>query len=122
MIKVLVVDDEAAITDFLCNFLKRFDIASEKATKGATAIDLFKEIKPDWVFLDLKIPDMDGFEVLKALKKIDPNAKVIMITGSGEKESQVKAKKLGALDYIIKPLDLEDLHQKIQTHILGKNQ
>ena len=118
MSKVLVVDDEAAITDFLCNFLKRFKISSEKALNGASAIETFKQAKPDWVFLDLKMPDMDGFEVMRELKKVDPNVKVIMITGSEEKESQSKAKKLGAIDYIIKPLDLEDLHQKIQTHIL----
>jgi CheY-like chemotaxis protein len=118
MPKVLVVDDEAAITDFLCNFLKRFKISSEKAVNGASAIETFKQTKPDWVFLDLKMPDMDGFEVLKEMKKIDPGVKAIMITGSEEKESQSQAKKLGAVDYIIKPLDLEDLHQKIQTYIL----
>jgi len=118
MSKVLVVDDEVAIADFLCNFLKRFKIPSEKSMNGASAIEKFKQTKPDWVFLDLKMPDMDGFEVMKELKKIDPNVKVIMITGSEEKESQNKAKKLGAVDYIIKPLDLEDLHQKIQTYIL----
>jgi DNA-binding NtrC family response regulator len=61
---------------------------------------------------------MDGFEVLKEMKKINPDVKAIMITGSEEKESQTKARKMGAIDYIIKPLDLEDLHQKIQTYIL----
>ncbi len=118
MAKVLVVDDEVAITDFLCNFLKRFKISSEKANNGSSAIEKFRAIKPDWVFLDLKMPDIDGFEVLKEMKKIDPDVKAIMITGSEEKESQSKAKKMGAVDYVIKPLDLEDLHQKIQTYIL----
>ena len=118
MAKVLVVDDEAAITDFVCNFLKRLKIATEKAGNGEAAIEAFKKTKPDWVFLDLKMPDMDGFEVIKELKKIDPNVKIIMITGSEERESQTRAKKLGAVDYITKPLDLEDLHQKIQTYIL----
>ena len=120
MSKVLIVDDEVEVVDFLCNFLKRFTISSEKAVNGKDALDVFAKTKPDWVLLDIKMPDMDGFEVLKGLKRIEPNAKVIMITGKEDKESQNAAKKLGALDYIVKPLDLEELHEKIQTYILKK--
>ncbi|MCQ9205976.1 MAG: response regulator [Omnitrophica bacterium] len=120
MSKVLIVDDEVEVVDFLCNFLKRFEISSEKAVGGQQALEVFKTTKPGWVFLDIKMADMDGLEVLQELKRIDPKAGVIMITGRDDKESQDKAKKLGALDYIVKPLDLEELHQKIQTYILKK--
>lgn len=120
MSKVLIVDDEVEIVDFLCNFLKRFKIASEKANNGREAVELYAKTKPDWVFLDIKMPEMDGFEVLKELQKSQDEAKVIMITGREDKDSQNKAKKLGAVDYIVKPIDLEDLHQKIKTHILGE--
>ena len=120
MSKVLVVDDEIEVVEFLCNFLRRLDVSSEKAVNGEGAIKIFEQTKPDWVLLDIKMPDMDGFEVFKEIKKIKPDVKVMMITGRDDKESQSKAKKLGAMDYIIKPLDLEELHQKIKTHILGK--
>ena len=120
MNKVLVVDDEVEVADFLCNFLKRFKIISLKAVNGTAALEAFDKEKPDWVLLDIKMSDMDGFEVLKELKSKDAKAKVIMITGSEDKVSQDKAKSLGAIDYIVKPLDLEELHKKIQTHILKK--
>jgi len=120
MSKVLVVDDEVEVVDFLCNFLNRFKITSEKATSGVAALEAFVKLKPDWVFLDIKMPDMSGLDVLKELKIKDSGVKVIMITGSEDKDSQNKAKDLGALDYIMKPLDLEDLHVKIQNHILKK--
>ncbi|MBU1112851.1 MAG: response regulator [Candidatus Omnitrophica bacterium] len=118
MPKVLVVDDEVEITVFLCNFLKRFDIESQKASDPKTALAAFNQFKPDWVFLDIKMPDKDGFELLEEFKKINSKVKAIMITGKDDKESQDKAKGLGACDYIVKPLDLEELHEKIEKHIL----
>ena len=119
MLKVLVVDDEAEVADFLCNFLKRFKTTSHKAINGIMALEEYDRMKPDWMFLDIKMPDMDGFEVLSRLKEKDPDAKVIMITGSDDKEEQQKAKDLGAIDFIIKPIDLEELHAKIKTYILN---
>ena len=119
MPKILVVDDEIEVADFLCNFLKRFKASSQKASNGLMALEEYDKIKPDWTFLDIKMPDMDGFEVLGKLKEKDPNVKVIMITGSEDKESQQKAKDMGAVDYIVKPIDLEELHAKIKTYILN---
>jgi DNA-binding response OmpR family regulator len=66
------------------------------------------------------MPDMDGFTVLKELKKVEPQAKVMMITGRDAKESQVKAKSLGVIDYIVKPLDLKELHSKVEQYILSQ--
>ncbi|MCF7908534.1 MAG: response regulator [Candidatus Omnitrophica bacterium] len=120
MNKVLIVDDEVEITEFLCNFLNRFDIVNERASDAKTALDKFNKLKPNWVLLDIKMPGMDGFELLAEFKKINSNIKAMMITGKDDKESQDRAKKLGALDYIFKPLDLDELHQKIKTHILKK--
>lgn len=116
--KVLVVDDEREITDFLCKFLSRFKISSNKANNGIEALKIFDEFKPEWMFLDIKMPDMDGFELLERLKEKNISPKVVMITGRDDKDSQENAKKLGALDYIVKPLDLEELHQKINKYIL----
>ncbi len=119
MKKILVVDDEVEITDFLCNFLKRFKIIGQKASDSKTALEVFAKLKPDWVFLDIKMPDMDGFQLLEEFKKISASVKAIVITGKDDKESQEKAKKLGAKDYIVKPIDLEELHKKIKAHILN---
>ena len=118
---ILVVDDEVEVVDFLCNFLRRFNLSVIKATEGKGALETFKKNNPAWVLLDIKIPDISGLELLKEFKKINPDVKVIMITGRDDKESQVEAKKLGALDYLIKPLDLEELHNKIKTYILGNS-
>lgn len=118
MAEVLVVDDEVEITDFLCKFLGRLKIQSVKANSGAEAVKVFEKINPQWMLLDIKMPDMDGFELLKNLQKKQPFPKVIMITGREDKTSQEKAKSLGALDYIVKPLDLEELHQKVKDYIL----
>ena len=120
MSRVLIVDDEVEITEFLSNFLKRFKIINDKANDGLKALEIFKKFKPTWVLLDIKMPGMDGFEFLEKIKNLDPSVKVIMITGREDKQSQEKAKQLGALDYIVKPLDLEELHHKIETWILAK--
>ncbi len=118
MNKVLVVDDEIEITDFLCRFLRRFELQSDKASNGREALELYEKIKPDWILMDIKMPQMDGIQVLEELRKREQNVNVILITGRDDKQSQDQAKKLGARDYIIKPLDLEELHQKIEKYIL----
>ena len=116
--KVLVVDDEKEIVDFLERFLKRLNIDVVKAISGSEAIDMYNTHSPDCVFLDIKMPDRDGLEVLREIKKINPLSKVVMITGKEEQEYQEKAKKYGAIDYITKPLDLAELNKKIHEHIL----
>ena len=120
MTKILVVDDEVEIVDFLVNFLKRFNLSCEKANNGKKALEIFARIKPSWVFLDIKMPDMDGLEVLEKIRKMDKKVKIIMITGRDDKGSQAKAKSLGVVDYIVKPIDLEELHTKIHKYILKK--
>jgi DNA-binding response OmpR family regulator len=115
--KVLIVDDEKEIVEFLERFLKRFTLDVVKATGGNEAIEFYKIHNPDCVFLDIKMPDKDGIAVLKELRAINPALKVIMLTGKEEKEFQEKAKKYGALDYITKPLDLAELSKKIEKYV-----
>lgn len=117
--QVLIVDDEKEIVDFLESFLSRLDIATIKATTGQEALERYDASQPEFVFLDIKMPDKDGITVLKELRGKNPQVKVIMITGSEEREMQLQAKKHGAIDYITKPLDLSDLRQKIKEHITG---
>lgn len=116
--KVLIVDDEVEIVDFLARFLQRLGIAAIKANSGEEALRKYNEEQPDFIFLDIQMPDKDGITILKEIKKIDATVKVIMITGKDDKDLQAKAKKYGALDYITKPLDLSELSIKIDNYIL----
>lgn len=116
--RVLLVDDEVEIIDFLENFLKRFKLTSIKATSGEDALALYDKEQVDFVFLDIQLKAMDGISVLKELKRINPEVKVIMITGKSEDDFQEKAKSFGALDYITKPLDLSELKDKVYKYIL----
>jgi len=118
--KVLVVDDEQQIIDFLEHFLARFDIQVKKTAKSVEALEVCADFKPDCVFLDIQMPGQDGLCVLKEIRKRHPDQKVIMITGKEEKECQDRARKYGAIDYITKPLDLADLSAKIKEHVLGE--
>ncbi|MCM8773332.1 MAG: response regulator [Candidatus Omnitrophica bacterium] len=115
---VLLVDDEEEIVNFLENFLRRFKIPSIKTTSGEEAIALYSKERIGFIFLDIQMEGIDGLSVLKELKKTDPSVKVIFITGRGEKELYEKTKKLGAIDYITKPLDLRELKEKIDKYIL----
>jgi DNA-binding response OmpR family regulator len=116
--KVMVVDDEQEIVDFLEKFLNRFNISVIKATGGGEALDLYQSQKPNYIFLDIQMPDKNGLTLLKELMNLDSQLKIIMITGKDDKDHQEKAKELGALDYITKPLDLNELSEKIEQYIL----
>ena len=115
---ILLVDDEIEIVNFLSRFLKRFKVPTIKATSGKEALRIYSKKHINFVFLDIQMPDIDGLSVLREIKAMDPRAKVIMITGKTDTAYQSKAKELGAIDYITKPLNLADLKEKIDKYIL----
>lgn len=117
--KILVVDDEVEVGDFLCGFLQRLGLEAQKAICGEEALKMFNLVKPDWVFLDLKMPDIDGFEVLRRMKEIDSGIQALMITGMNDELSESEAYALGVRDYLIKPIDLDELRTKINKYILN---
>ncbi|MBW2285082.1 MAG: sigma-54-dependent Fis family transcriptional regulator, partial [Deltaproteobacteria bacterium] len=106
---ILIVDDEASIIQTLEGVLRDegFDVAG--ASDGAEALEKIGEVIPDLVLLDIWMPGMDGLEVLVKIKEIYPNVQVMMMSGHGTIETAVKATKLGAYDFIEKPLSLEKL-------------
>jgi DNA-binding response OmpR family regulator len=114
---VLLVDDEEEIVNFMERFLKRFKIGSTKALSGEAAIQAYEKDKMDFVFLDVRMEGMSGLDVLKELKKKNPDVKVIMVTGSSS--SQDEARQLGAIDYISKPIDLGELRDRIEKYMLA---
>lgn len=117
MIKFLIVDDEIEVVSFLNNFLKRKGIKVFTAINGKDALDVFTQEKPEFVLLDINIPGEDGFSILKTIKDLSGQTKVIMITARDDKVSVAKAKRMGAEDYIIKPMELEDLDRIISKHL-----
>ncbi len=111
--RVLVVDDDPNVQEILREFLsaKGYEVIS--AGDGAEGLRRVKEERPHLILLDIQMPKMDGLEVLRQLRAIDPAVGVIMITGVNEEEIARKAMELGAFDYIVKPLDLPYLEQSL---------
>jgi anti-anti-sigma factor len=101
---VLVIDDERATLTMFRLFLNAYGYSVMTAENGETGLELVREHHPGIVFTDLKMPGMDGFEVLKQIKKNAPETEVIVITGHGDMEQVVRALNLNATDFINKPI------------------
>ena len=104
--KILVVDDEIEVVRLLKDFLTSKDYEVYTALNGADALALVKEVKPDIVLLDIMMPGMGGIDTLKEIKKIDPTTAIIMVTAIIDEELANRAVKLGAFDYITKPINI----------------
>ncbi|MCD6229150.1 MAG: response regulator [Candidatus Omnitrophica bacterium] len=120
MEKVLIVDDEVEVAEFLSSFLKRKGLKPFTANDARKALEIFTQKKPDLILLDVKMPGEDGFFVLKKVKEASKDVKVIMITARDDKPSIIKAKRMGAEDYLIKPIELENLDTVISKYIKPK--
>jgi two-component system chemotaxis response regulator CheY len=102
----LVVDDSPHIRILLLRLLQRNGISTvESASNGAEGVERYKSSKPDIVFLDAVMPEMDGLSALREIKKIDPASIVIMITSLSEREKVLQFKEAGADYYLLKPFD-----------------
>ncbi|MDX2447367.1 MAG: response regulator [Desulfobacterales bacterium] len=108
-IHILIVDDEQDIRDGSERILTRMKFNVSTAASGQEALEFFQEITPDIVLLDLKMPGMDGMEVLDRIRKINDNTIVIVITGYATVETAIQAMKHGAYDFIPKPFEPDQL-------------
>lgn len=104
---ICIVDDEPAILNTLSSILEEEGYHITLAKTGEEALKVIQQEPPDVVILEVWIPDLDGLEVLKRVRAQFPNIMVIMMSGHGSVETAVKATKLGAYDYLEKPLDPE---------------
>lgn len=109
MAKILVIDDEKNIRNTLQEILEYEKFEVDLAASGPEGLELFKENKYDIVLCDIKMPEMDGIEVLENIQAVGSDAQVIMISGHGNIDTAVSAIKKGAYDFIEKPLDLNRL-------------
>ena len=115
MLRLLVVDDEVDICDFVKNFFKERNFDVFVAYNGSEALSIVETSRPDIVLLDIVMPGIDGIETLKMIKKIDNEVKVIMVTAVEDTEKANEAKRYGAVEYITKPLLLEQLERTVFT-------
>ena len=106
---ILIVDDEESIRDSLSGILYDEGFRSTTAENGEAALTMLSEEKPDLILLDIWMPGMDGLETLTKIREVHPDQLVVMMSGHGTIETAVKATKLGAYDFIEKPLSLEKL-------------
>lgn len=114
--RVLVVDDSALIRKILIKLLSEngYNVVGE-ATNGAEGVELYKEVKPDLVTLDITMPVMDGVEALKNIKEFDPDSKVAMISAAGQKDKLMEALKCGAELFITKPFSEPDVLKSLKS-------
>lgn len=112
--KVLLVDDEVEFASALSERLRLRNYDARAVYRAEDALPAVKDDKPEVVLLDLKMPVMDGIEILKAIKQFDPAIEVIILTGHGEAESADEGMKTGAFDYVMKPVDIAELITKIE--------
>ncbi|MCX5874193.1 MAG: response regulator [Deltaproteobacteria bacterium] len=113
--KVLLVDDESPFVEALAKRLTLREIQVSIALSGPEALEkLGKEPSIDVVVLDVKMPGMDGIETLKAIKNRYPLIEIIMLTGHATVESAIDGMKVGALDYLMKPCDMDVLMAKVR--------
>ncbi|MEE9271524.1 MAG: sigma-54 dependent transcriptional regulator [Candidatus Krumholzibacteria bacterium] len=117
---ILLVDDQDSIRFFLEKTLVQEGYEAHTASTGQEAIELTQKVIPDLILLDLKLPDMDGVEVLKKIKEMFPEIGVVMITAFGDIEVAVEAMKQGAYDFVSKPINLEQLLMVIKKGLESK--
>ena len=116
--RILVVDDEEALRTVLSAELEGEGYLVSTAGDGDEAIKLIGSQAFNLILLDIKMPNVDGFEVLKFVKQKQPSTKVIMLTGFADLKNAIESKKLGAEDFVSKPYDLVDLLTTVER-VLG---
>src|SRR3979409_1237431 len=115
--KVLAIDDEPAMTEWLKILLEHADYEVKTALIGTRGEEIFKSWRPDAVITDMLLPDIDGIELVRKFKQLDPESEVIVITGQGNIPRSVEAVKAGAFYVLENPVDAERLLDKLEKAI-----
>ncbi len=110
---VLVVDDEEEFREMMVKRLNKKGLVALGADSGQAALDLLKAKRIDVVLLDVKMPGMDGIETLRQIRVLKPLVEVVLLTGHASVDSGIEGMKLGAFDYLMKPIELEPLLEKL---------
>lgn len=119
--KLLIVDDQNGIRILLMEVFSSEGYETYQASNGKLALDIVRNAAPDLVLLDMKIPGMDGLDILKHIKSIDSSIKVIMMTAYGELDMIKEATDLGAIMHFTKPFDIDELRSAVNNHLRSNN-
>lgn len=116
--RILITDDALFMRVTLRNILEKngYEIAGE-AANGRESLEMYQKVKPDLVTMDITMPEMDGISALKEIKKVDPNATIVMCTAMGQKQMVMEAVSAGAKDFIVKPFQPDKVLESIQKLI-----
>lgn len=115
--KILIVDDQYGIRVLLNEVFNKEGYKTFQAANGIQALDIVKNQRPDLVLFDMKIPGMDGIEILKRMKIIDEGIRVIIMTAYGELDMIQESKELGALTHFAKPFDIDEIRDAVKTYL-----
>ncbi len=115
--KLLIVDDQNGIRILLMEVFSSEGYETYQASNGKLALEIVKSVSPDLVLLDMKIPGMDGLDILKHIKQIDSSIKVIMMTAYGELDMIKEATDLGAVMHFTKPFDIDELRAAVNNQL-----
>jgi two-component system chemotaxis response regulator CheY len=116
--RILIVDDAAFMRMMIKDILSKngFEIVGE-AENGARAIEAYKDLKPDLVVMDITMPEVDGITAVREIKKIDPEAKVIMCSAMGQQSMVIESIQSGARDFIVKPFQADRVIEAVKKVI-----
>ncbi|RAK20471.1 two-component system response regulator (stage 0 sporulation protein F) [Anoxybacillus vitaminiphilus] len=115
--KILIVDDQYGIRILLNEVFQKEGYTTFQAANGVQALDVVQKHLPDLVLLDMKIPGMDGIEILKRIKAINQDIRVIIMTAYGELDMIQETKELGAIMHFAKPFDIDELRAAVKKHL-----
>ncbi len=115
--RILIVDDEEDICTMLADFLDDCGYETFCATTGKEALSLLKAARPHLMLLDIRMPEMSGIDILREVRVVDQEIGVIMITGYQDVEIAQEALKMGASDFVTKPIDLNYLETSVQVKV-----
>ena len=118
--KVLLVDDEKELVATLEERLELRNIHAEFTLCGNKAVKLIEQKDYDVVVLDIHMPGMSGIDIMKTIKSIKPEVQVILLTGRGSEKDRQKGMELGAFDYVVKPVNIDILIEKMKKAVEGK--
>lgn len=115
MARVLVVDDDPTVAEVVLGYLRRDGFEAAHAADGLSALAIAAAAPPDLVVLDLMLPGIDGLEVCRRLRAVDPGLPVVMLTARGEEEDRIAGLEVGADDYVVKPFSPRELALRVRS-------
>ncbi len=121
MLKLLIVDDQKGIRRLLTEVFSEYGYEIESCGNGLKALEIIPQFKPDLIIMDVKMPGMNGIDVLKKLRETDKGSKVIMMTAYGDQHYVNQAEALGVARFIIKPFDLIELKAQVGEILKDKD-